>query len=217
MTRIGWLLTALLCVLLGVGWYFLVFSPTSEEIEDVRAETDRVSTQAESERQRAQALREVRLAAPEAEADLAAGRTMIPDDPAIPALFRQMQQASDDAGVRLNSLSPSTPSEVDVGDESVVEISVSMSVEGTYFQLVDLARRIEDPQLTPRAFLWQSASISVGDHPMLNASLSGRVYARAGAEVPELIEEPEEPEEPEDDEAEDDDLPPLDEDQDGAT
>lgn len=221
MSRVGWLLTGLLCVLLIVGWYFLLFSPTSDEIEDVRAETERVQTQAQQERQRAQVLREVRQAAPEAEAELAAGRTMIPDDPAIPALFRQLQQAADDAGVRLNSLSPSTPSSFEAGEESIAAVSVSMSVEGSYFQLVDLARRVEDPQLTPRALRWQSASISPSDYPSLSATLSGTVFARAGTEIPEIIEEEPEPDEdtPEGDDPDGDELDPLDEgdEQDGAT
>lgn len=204
MTRIGWLLTALLCVLLIVGWYFLIFSPTSEDIEDVRAQTDQVITQAAQERQRAVQLREVRENAPEAESSLSAGRLLIPEEPSIPSLFRQMQQSADDAGVRLSTITPASPSVTTVGDADVTAIGVSLSVQGTYFQVVDLARRIEDPGLTPRALRWDAASLSPSDFPELLVSLSGQVYSRGLTQLPTLEEPPdEEPEPVEGEEADD--------------
>ena len=196
MTRVGWLLTGLLCVLLAVGWYFLIFSPTSEDIEVVRADTERTLTEAEQQRARAAELREVRQRAPEAEAALNAGQTLIPEEPSIPALFRQMQQAADDAGVRLPTINPTAPSVVTIGDEEVTAIGVSMTLQGSYFQIVDLVRRIEDPLLTPRALRWDAASLSPTDFPELTVSLSGQVYSRGLDELPTIEPPPEE--EPED-------------------
>ena len=205
MTRVGWLLTGLLCVLLVVGWYFLIFSPTSEDIEVVRADTERTLTEAEQQRARAAQLREVRQRAPEAEAALNAGQTLIPEEPSIPALFRQLQQAADDAGVRLPTINPSAPSVVTVGGEEVTAIGVSMTLRGSYFQIVDLARRIEDPLLTPRALRWDAASLSPTDFPELTVSLSGQVYSRGLVELPTIEPPPEE--EPEDvDDANGDDV-----------
>lgn len=200
MSRLGWILTALLCVLLILGWYFLIFDPAREEIDSVRAETDQVLAQAAQDRQRAEELREVRESAPQAEASLSAGQLLIPEEPSIPALFRQMQQAADDAGVRLLSITPSSPTVETVGDQQVASIGVSFSVEGTYFQIVDLARRIEDPRLTPRALRWDAASLSPSEFPELAVSLSGQVYSRGLTQLP-MIEEP--PAEPESDEATD--------------
>lgn len=206
MTRLGWLLIGLLCVLLVVGWYFLIFSPTSEDIEDVRADTERTLTEAEQQRARAEQLREVRQNAPEAEAALSAGQQLIPEEPAIPALFRQMQQAADDAGVRLPSISPSAPSVVTIGDQEVASIGVSMSVQGSYFQIVDLARRIEDPLLTPRGLLWDGISLSPSEFPELSVSLSGQVYARGVEQLPSPEPPPvEEETDPDEDAAELDD------------
>ena len=210
MTRVGWLLTGLLCVLLVVGWYFLIFSPTSEDIEVVRADTERTLNEAEQQRARAAQLREVRQRAPEAESALNAGQTLIPEEPSIPALFRQMQQAADDAGVRLPTITPTAPSVVTIGDEEVTAIGVSMSVQGSYFQIVDLARRIEDPRLTPRAFRWDAASLSPSEFPELTVSLAAQVYSRGVDELP-TIEEPEEEAPVEDDDADDPDADELDE------
>ena len=190
MTRIGWVLVALLSVLLIIGWYLLIFAPTSEDIEATRDQRDSVLAEAQAQRGLAQSLRQVREQAPEAESELAFGRSIIPDEPAIPSLFRQMQQAADDAGVRLVSISPSAPAPVELDEQTVTAVAVTMSVEATYFQLVDLARRIEDPTLTPRALTWQTASISPGELPTLNATLSGTVYSRTGL----IASEPEEDE-----------------------
>ena len=208
MTRVGWLLTGLLCVLLVVGWYFLIFDPTSEEIEDVRAETDQILDQAAQERARAAQLREVRQNAPEAEAALNAGQTIIPEEPSVPALFRQLQQAADDAGVRLPSISPGAPSVTTIDGQEVASIGVSMSLQGSYFQMVDFARRIEDPTLTPRALRWDAASLSPSEFPELSVSFAGQVYSRNVVELP-TIEEPEEAPD-EDDEADDPDADELD-------
>jgi Tfp pilus assembly protein PilO len=202
MSRIGWVLVGLLCVLLGVGWYFLLFAPTSEDIEDVRAQTAQVEQQAQRERARAAALREVRLEAPEAEARLAFGRTIFPENADIPALFRQLQQATDDAGARLTTIAPASPTEQIDADLRYASIPVSVTVEGSYFQLVDFARRIEDPTLTPRAVFWQGATVDVVEYPVLTATFIGQVFSRNVDDLPELPTEPEP--EPDDDVEEDD-------------
>jgi hypothetical protein len=212
MTRIGWLLVGLLCVLLGVGWYFLLFSPTSEDIEDVRAQTQQVRLETDQQLARAATLREVRLEAPEAESRLAFGRTILPEQADIPALFRQLQQASDDSGARLTTIAPSAPTIVVEEGLQYAAIPLSMTVEGTYFQLVDVARRIEDPTLTPRGLFWQGATISITDYPVLSANFTGQVFARDVDDVPQLPEEPEpEPEDAEDGTDDPDGLDELDE------
>lgn len=218
MSRLGWVLIALLSVLLIIGWYFLIFDPTSEDIEDVRAETDLVLTQASEQRARAAQLREIRENAPEAESSLSAGRMLIPEEPSIPALFRQMQQAADDAGVRLTTITPSEPSVVAVGEQQVTSIGVSLSLTGTYFQVVDLSRRIEDPTLTPRALRWDAASLSPSEFPELTVSLSGQIYSRGLTQLP-TSEEPAEEQETETDQVENgvDGDEPADEDLDEVT
>lgn len=212
MTRIGWVLITLLSVLLIVGWFFLIYQPTSEDIESVRAETEQVQTQTTQQLARAAQLREVRQSAPESEAALSAGQLLIPEAASIPALFRQMQQVTDESGVRLTSISPGAPSVQEVDGTQVAVISLSMALEGTYFQIVDLARRIEDPQIVPRALLWRSASLSPSEFPELSVTLSGDVYARGTEALPTVEEEepppveetPEDGTEPDDGDPEDD-------------
>lgn len=178
MSRVGWLLTVLLSLLLIIGWYFLVFDPTAEDIDTVRAETEQTRTLRDQQLARAEELREVRQNAPESEAALAAGELLIPESASVPALFRQLQQASDDAGVRLTTISPGSPSVQTISEVDVAVMTVSLQLEGSYFQIVDLARRIEDPLLTPRALRWTSAAMTPSEFPTLSVTLGGQVFAR---------------------------------------
>lgn len=202
MTRVGWLLVGLLSILLVVGWYFLIYSPTSEDIDTVRAETESVQQLTQLELMRAAELRAVREAAPEAESRLAFGRSLVPEDPAIPGLFRQLQQAVDDSGARLETIVPGAPTMVELEGIEYSSVTVSITLEASYFQTVDIARRLEDPTITPRAIRWVSASITPTEFPTLNVTLSGEVFSRGFTEIP-TAEEPVEIEEPEEDDGAD--------------
>lgn len=178
MSRLAWILTALVAVLVGVLWWFLLWSPTSDEIEQLRAETETTRAQVQQQRAEEARLRQIRQEAPEAEAALAASQVIVPSDAALPALLRQVQQASDDAGVRLLSISPGRPSEVGDAPGGLATMTVSFNIEGTYFQIIDLARRLEDPVLTGRGLVWNTASFSIGEYPTLGVSLSAQVLTR---------------------------------------
>ncbi len=213
MSRIAWLLTVLAGILIVVLWFFLVWSPTSDEIDAVRADTDTTLAQAAEQRQRAEQLRRVRDGAPEAAADLAFAEVLMPTDPALPALLRQIQTASDDSGARLVAVTPSRPAAVADAPAGLAVIQVGISLEGSYFQLVDVLRRLEDPAIGGRGVRWQSGAITVSEYPVLTMQVSGEVFSRLPqppAEVPEEIEDDADPEDPdaeldlEDGEGEDD-------------
>lgn len=183
MSRIGWLLTVLVVVLLGVLWWFLLWSPTSEEIASVRAETETTQALALQQRQREAELREIREAAPEIEAELNTAQVLIPEGPSLPALFRQLQQAADEAGVRLESAAPARPANLADAPAGLSSMQVNVNVEGTYFQLVDLARRLEDPAINGRGLIWRNATFAAGSElPLLAGSLSIEVFTRTPAE-----------------------------------
>lgn len=183
MSRIAWVLTVLVIVLLGVGWWFLAWSPTSEEIADVRAETERVESLARNERARAAQLREVRSQTPELEYELTRADVLIPTDAQVPSILRQLELAAEASGVRLNSIAPGVPSPTEVNGVTVSTIALSMSLEGTYYQVIDLMRRMEDPDQFVRGMTWTGVSLSPADFPTLNVSLSAQLYARDATTV----------------------------------
>jgi Tfp pilus assembly protein PilO len=181
MTRTHIALAALGAVLLVVLFWLLLWSPRSEEIGDLQAETENLETQQQQTRTRIAAMEAVREEAPEQEALLSAAHALLPRDPGLPAFLRQVQLAADEAGLTLTSVSPERPvaDELEAGQSDLHRINVTMELEGRYFQIVDFLRRIEDPTITPRTMIWNAISIAgePEDHPVLQASLQGDLFA----------------------------------------
>lgn len=179
MNRIQTLLAGLAGLLVVVLFWLLLWSPQQDELDELRAETEEIETEQEQTAARISALESVRDEAPQQEALLAAANTVIPREAGLAAFLRQLQQAADEAGMTLRSVSPSRP--VPAGEEAagLHRINVGVQLQGSYFQLVDFLRRVEDPGITPRAMLWNSVNIG-GDpeeHPTLAVSLQGDLYA----------------------------------------
>lgn len=189
MSRLAWLLAGLVTVLVILLWWFLFWTPTQDQIRDVREQIETTEVAAASERARAAELRRVRDGAPEAAAELAAVDVLIPRDAALPALLRQLQQTADEAGVLLDQVSPSRPNPTEASTGTIGEISLSLSVRGNYFQLVDFARRLEDPLLSGRGLVWNSVGVSRGEHPELNISMAATVFTQS-LDTGQIIEAP---------------------------
>lgn len=179
--------TLLLLVLAGVLtvalYWVLGHRPQQEELADVRAQIDaQHAMQADLQAQLAR-LREVRSTAPEIEAELAAAEAVLPDSAALPALLRQLQTAADEAGVALQTITAGQPSAVAESTEPLTAIAVNLELRGRYFQAVDFLRRLEDPAITPRGVLWQSATVTRDAYPELVVTLGATVFAQEPAPV----------------------------------
>lgn len=175
MSRQVLLLSALGAVLLLVAFYFLAWAPQSERIAEIETEIEATLAQQAQTTTRIRALEEVRARAPEIEAAIGATDALIPRDPALPSALRQLQLAADDSGVTLLTVASGRPTAV--GEGGAAELTVTISMTGSYFQVVDFLRRVEDPSITPRAILWSTAAVSVAEYPELSVSLSGSMYA----------------------------------------
>ena len=210
MNRIAVLLTALGMVLVVALFFVVVFQPLREDLQEVEEQIAQEQSQQATLQQEIARLREVRESAPGVEAELAAAEAIVPRDAALPALIRQLQQAADESGMVLSSISTSRPAElVEVAEAGLSSIELNSQLEGTYFQMVDFLRRIEDPAITPRGVTWASTTVSRDDeaYPDLQFNLSGLAYA--------VIEQPLPPEPDPEPEAEDDEDGDEDEDVDG--
>lgn len=208
MSRQAILLATLGAILVVAAFFFLLYQPKNEELDEIRAETESIEAQQDDVRERIGELRGIREQAPELESLLEAGEAVVPDDPALPSLLRQLEQAASDSQVTLVSIAPSRPTTVDEEDEEddaevegtpagdLARVSVTVEVDGTYFQPVDFLRRIEDPGISPRGVLWNTVSITEGDDelPELRASLNADVFARVPAADDEEADDGEEAE-----------------------
>lgn len=174
MNRQTILIVALVGILVLVAYWFLLLSPKRSEKADVEAQIESVQTQQQQLQSRLSQLREVRRQAPELEAFLSASQSLIPPDPALPATLRSLQLAADASGVTLSTISPGTPAGGD--DASIQTMSLSLTVSGGYYQIVDLLRRIEDPSIVSRALVFNTVSLAPSEYPILTASLGGEMY-----------------------------------------
>ncbi len=180
MSRTALVLSVLGAVAVIVLFFVLIFQPAREELAEVESQIaleqdEQQRLEAEIER-----LRLVREDAPGVEADVAAADAIVPRDPALPALVRQLQMAADESGITLISVSTSRPVELEAAPEQgLSSIDVSTQIEGGYFQVVDFLRRIEEPGISPRGIVWLNTSVTRNDesYPALNVALAGRAFA----------------------------------------
>lgn len=178
MNRQTVMLAALGVVLLLVLFYVFGWKPQAEELTRIETETDEAVAQQSTLATQIASLEAIRAAAPDVEAALAAAESLVPREASLPAALRQLQLAADDSGVQLVSIAAGRPSADEVVPE-VARFALTINAEGSYFQLVDFLRRLEDPLITPRVVLFDNVAISLGDgeYPTLSAAMTGAIFA----------------------------------------
>lgn len=143
--------TAGLCVALSAASWFLLIEPERAEAADSREQTV-LAEQANTELEvRIEQLRREYVDLPTRQAELAAVRQALPDEPALASLVRQLTDAGTDSGVKLDSIvtgaaaavidpdaaaapaegEPSAPAEGEVAPEPAPEPSAEPSAEPT--------------------------------------------------------------------------------------
>ena len=201
MSRQAVLLGVLGTVLVVALWWLFLYAPGQDELAAIEDEIAAAEAEQASLETRIAALEAVRARAPETEAAIARLRSLVPDDPALPSALRQLTAAALDAGIDVTAVATSRP---EVVDEAIGlnAAGVSITATGSYFQLVDFLRRVEDPQITARGLTFSNLAVTTAVPPTLTISLTGQMYA--------VLEPPPEPDgeqeaAPADDGTEDDD------------
>lgn len=182
------LLSALAAVLVVALWWLFLYTPVQDEISAVQDEISAAEAETTSLQQRVTALEAVRARAPETEAALARITSIVPEDPALAGALRQIEAAGEDAGVDISQISISRPAVVDEA-VGLYSSSVALALEGSYFQVVDLLRRLEDPAITSRGLVLTNVSLAPSEYPVLSGSMNGQMFS--------ILETPPEPAGPE--------------------
>jgi Tfp pilus assembly protein PilO len=184
-------LVALLAVagLLAGGWFLLV-SPKKSEAADLRSQTSAAEDDNASLRSKLAMLKELAPSLPQREAEFAAIRRQIPDNPALPMLIRQLTAAADDAGAELVSLAPTTPTAVVAAapvaattgaaapSDQLMQVQLALSLSGSYSTLEQFVSELEGLR---RVFLVTGFSIAPSQGETtesgdLTLTVSGRVF-----------------------------------------
>jgi len=182
------MLTAVACLaILAAGW-FLVVKPQRSHAASLRTQTSSVQSSNVQLQSQVNQLRQQQKDLPAQQKLLAQIATKIPDNPALPALIRQLSAAAEGAGVDLVSLAPGTPtmatSTAAVASSPLASIPLTVQVHGSYFNVVQFFSAVEG---LSRAMLVTGFSLVPGADPAapatssttpdgLNASITAQVF-----------------------------------------
>jgi Tfp pilus assembly protein PilO len=202
------LIAVLVAVLLTAGFWFLLYQPKSEEQAELEVEREALLTRQSELRNEIARLEEIQRNEPQISAQLARLETYIPSGPAQSTVIRQFQETADASGVVIENVTFGAPELVigasPTGEDgtALARLPVTVTIEGGYFQVVDLFRRLEVE--VPRAILLGALTMAEGDDgfPTLTTNWSGDIFAVVPvAAIPEV------PEGDDSDETDDLDLP----------
>src|SRR4051812_35665710 len=153
-TRQWAMLTAVVCLaVLAAGW-FLVIKPQRTHAAELRTTTQGVESQNATLRSAVSQLRQQQKSLPAQQKLLSQIATKIPDNPALPALIRQLSAAADGAGADLVSIAPGAPAlataraaaATTTGTAAaapLAAIPLTIQVQGSYFNLEQFFSAVE--------------------------------------------------------------------------
>lgn len=183
-------------VVLILLWYFLLFSPTSKDLNDTRDQVSEAQRQTQELENTVRRLKALSRNAPQQQADLRALRAAVPENPDLADFILQANDIASTSGVDWLSISPSPPVANTDGPNS--SIALSIQIEGGFFTVLDYLNRLED---LDRLVIIDGVSISTGDtgssgstggsgssdststssDPTLSVTLTGRMFTNAEA------------------------------------
>jgi len=160
-------------VVFAAGW-FLAVSPQRHHAADLHTQT--VAQQATNTELLSQIdqLKQQKKGLPAQQRLLDRFAVQIPDNPALPALIRELSSAANAAGVDLESLAPTAPAPVTVAPTAGVvapaapgavtapagqaldQISVVMKVTGSYFNVESFFAAVEKMKRALRVIQWNA-------------------------------------------------------------
>jgi Tfp pilus assembly protein PilO len=167
-----WVLTAVGSVLVLAAGYFLLVSPKASKAASIRAEAAAQEQANARLRTQIQMLNRQKKDLPRQQAELQKFAARIPNNPALPALVRGLSNATDNAGIELVSVSPTTPTRVvatagagattaaavsTATPLALAQIPITIKINGRYSQLSQFFSEVEG---LPRAFLISGVSVT---------------------------------------------------------
>ena len=131
------ILGVLILIVLGVAYYFLLFSPLRQDyLARFNERTQKEAQKAQLEQSVAQ-LEQIRRDAPNVERQILELSKRIPEQAEIPTLVVQIEQVAREAQVTQLRIEPGQP-EAPPGGGDFSRIPITMSFEGTYEEMQDV-------------------------------------------------------------------------------
>jgi len=183
MTRRIPVIVVAVALLLTVAFWFLLYKPRDDEQARYVDEAAQLRSQATQLQAQITSLLEVRDNAEDHRSRLVRLAEYIPEGPAQPEALRELQRIADQSGVEIIEMTYADPELVpeapETGDPgtTLAAIPTQMVVEGGYFQVVDLLRRIEVDM--NRAVKIDTVNMAEAEEefPQITVTWTGHIFA----------------------------------------
>lgn len=149
------ILTAIACVLVLVGGWFLLVSPQRDKVAAINSDTDNQQDVNQGLQSQLSVLQAGAAQVPAQQAQIDKIKQQIPPTPQLPTLISSVSQAANDAGVQLGTFTPASPTGV-TGVAGVSFVALNVNVKGGYFALEQFLNNLEQMQ---RALLVNGVAI----------------------------------------------------------
>lgn len=170
------IVTAGASVILLAVWFFALWMPKGEELQEERDRVALAEDQASQLETKILKLKQSKENGPTLLARLDKLRSAVPDSPNLPQFILDANDAAVASGVEFVSISPREPAPSKVAGLPP-EIGLEVQIEGGYFQVLDFLERLTDLQ---RVIVLDGVNVTPmgddGSAPPLTVSLSGRMF-----------------------------------------
>jgi Tfp pilus assembly protein PilO len=177
---------AVACLAVLVGGWFLLIQPTRSSISKTKAQTAQQEQDNQSAQLQLQTMRSIAKNLPVEKAELAALQKKVPDQVELPTILRSMQFLAVASGVKLLSITPTTPTALD-NAPGISSVTVQLSVSGGYAEIEQFDSALEGLQ---RTFLVSGFTVTggaVGSGSSSSSSPSGSSSSASSANEPVTI------------------------------
>lgn len=155
-------------VLVLVLGSLLLVRPKQQAASEARADRNSAIAESQALQDQVRALESLKADAATLRARAELAKAEFPPTPGLAALVDALEDAADQAGVDLVSITPAAP-KASADQPELAEIATGVNVKGGYFQIEDFLSRVEnlvkgtDPErIPPRSVLVQSVSVTRG-------------------------------------------------------
>jgi Tfp pilus assembly protein PilO len=162
------LIAAVGIVLVLVLGALLLVRPKQQAAAEARADRNGAIAESQALQDQVRALESLKADAATLHARAELAKAEFPSTPGLAAMVDALEDAADQAGVDLVSITPAAP-KASADQPELAEIATGVDVKGSYFQIEDFLSRVEnlvngtDPErIPPRSVLVRSVSVTSG-------------------------------------------------------
>ena len=174
------LIATAVSVLLGMLWYFYLYTPTTAQIEVLRGENGALEADIASGRAARANLPELRAEVAELKKERDVFLAQLPEENEVAQLLDQLRSAARDAKVSFVGLQNGGPSNEVV--PGVRLLNFTLATEGNYARTIQFLRTLEAlPRFTKVQRVALNAAADGGADPSLSATYDFTVYVYTGS------------------------------------